>query len=70
MPALMDQNVRAVPADDAGSDSYREEHLLVLPVTQYLSRQSLQCELPLLPTAAEIDYVDYTDYGDDGDDHC
>ena len=69
MPVLTDQNVRAVPADDADSASYIWEHLLVLPVTQCLSRQSLQCELLLLPTAAEIDYGDYIDYGDDGDDH-
>ncbi len=65
MPAQRDQNVRAVLADDAGSGSYREEHLLVLPVTPCLSRQNLKCELPLLPTVAEIDYTDYVDYVDD-----
>ena len=68
MPVPLDQSARAVPADDAGSDSSLQEHLFVLQVSQCPPWKDCHRELLLLLSTAEIDYSDYVDYGDDGDD--
>ena len=68
MPDQQDQNVRAVLADDAGSDSYLKEHLFLLSVQKFHPPQCLYRERSLLLFVAESDDRDYVDYGDDGDD--